>query len=159
MIDGHEHVLIVGSCGNSWEENRKYLKNYWMNREVFKNRYELCLSQLPVKGTLVNHKGISMEKQTEGLYLGLHNRSMLLLTKPSKNISKETSDLHKVDMLLITTNSGFPGAYHHRSVYPGKIVILGSMNRWMQRAWKEFADSRDIEIYSTCDSGALHEIF
>ncbi len=159
MIDGHEHVLLVESCDTGWVENRRYLKNYWLNREVYTNRHELCLSQFPTENMLVNHKGILMERRAEGIYIDLHDLSMLLLTKQAQNNSKETTEAFKVDMLLVTAYSGYPRVYHQQFIDPGKLVIMGGMNRGMQSAWKEFAHGRDIEIYSTNDSGALHIIF
>ena len=159
MIDGHEHMLLVESCDTSWRESGKYLKNYWMNREVYTNRYELCLSQFPAMNTRINHKGISMEGQAQGIYLGFHDLSLFLLTQPIKFNSKDITEHLKVDMLLVTAKSGFPTAFHQQFIDPGKLVIMGSMNRQMQGAWKDFAHSRNIEIYATHDSGALHMIF
>ena len=159
LIDGHEHILITESDNSDWKENRSYLKNYWINREVSSSLHELYINQLPENCALTNENGFRLESYPEGTYLESFDQSMLLLSKPFRNHRKKKAVVPTVDMLLINANSGFPGAYSFHSIYPKKIILLGNRNDRLQMAWKKFADSRNIEFYSVNNSGAFHEKF
>jgi hypothetical protein len=159
LIDGHKHILLVESSDMYWAKNKQYLENYWTNREIRKHLQEISLNQIQKHGTVINYGEILMEMQAEGLYMGLHDRSMLLVTGSSMTNERVNVKPLKVDMLLITGNSGFPQGYHHKAIDPKKLIMFGNMNSSLRKAWKTFANSRDIEIYSIYYSGALHEIF
>jgi hypothetical protein len=159
LIDGHSHMLIVESNDPGWNESKEYLRSYWIRREIEQNIYEYFLDSNSPEGTSIRIGNISMERKVEGVYLNLHKQNMLLHTESMKeNLGLNTNPIN-IDMLLITGSSGFPQPCHYKIIYPEKLVMFGNMTNKTRKAWKKFAESRGIEIYSIYDSGALHEIF
>jgi competence protein ComEC len=158
IIQGHKHLLLVDTQDPSWEESRKYLRPYWISREIDRDMTELCLDDTISGKWRFPDTDISLEVCREGYGIKLGDQEMFILSDRTDGPSTGNSPSGEAATWVVFDRSGFPGKYNP-GIHPEKMIVTGAMGRRKKQAWKEFAGSLGIRYYDVEESGALHDFF
>ena len=156
LIDGTNHSVITKGIDSFKDDNILYLRNFWVSRKINRNIHWTPIEN-KVPGKILSGPNLEIQFVHQGFFINFYDDqysySELVKVQNYQNFKAQ-----KEKILIIDRDSGYPDESVNSHIIPDVIIECGSIPRFRENIWKNFANKYGIDFYSLSDYGAYRKI-
>jgi competence protein ComEC len=156
FINGNRHLYLTeGLSPEDWSGESKYLKPFWIQRQIYRHTTWLPIEQVNNRKA-ISEDGFEMTPAACG-YVITYDQFRLLYVKAKGKVIDYRADLPEetVDAFLVSKASGYPRTEYFYRFKPETLIFC--QNLWLRQKtlWKEFAGNNNLHCYDVTEQGAF----
>jgi competence protein ComEC len=154
LIEGHRQIFLTeGLTEEDWKEKSKYLKPFWISRQVNRNMVWIPLEKNNKKELSANN--IEFKPVRFGYEISFYNEPMLYLKQAAfvNNLKNPVKSDH-YNILLVNGESGYPRK-EYLNLKPTSVIICQRLYQKQKKSWEQYAEENNLSFHDVNENGAF----